>query len=239
MKGTEALVLEVGKERIPFTLCRTHLCRVTISVHPDRQVLVSAPADKSVEQIVTRVKRRASWIVRQREYFRQFLPGVPPRKYISGETFLYLGRHYRLKVIEGGERAVKVIGRRMVVGVPVKSDAYVVKRLVRGWYEARAADVFGRRVKHCRAMLEGHGIGDVRIRIAPMVRRWGSCSRRGGITLNTALVRAPVHCIDYVVLHELCHLLFRQHGKQFYRLLGMVLPDWKERKERLERISIV
>ena len=71
-----------------------------------------------------------------------------------------------------------------------------------------------------------------------MKRRWGSCGKNGTILLNTELVRAPVHCIDYVIVHELCHLRFPHHSQGFYRLLALLMPDWERRKARLEQVLI-
>jgi len=80
---------------------------------------------------------------------------------------------------------------------------------------------------------------ETELRIRHMKSRWGSCSVSRAILLNTELVKAPVHCIDYVIAHELCHFKYRKHGDQFYRFLGKLMPDWQDRKRRLERVETI
>jgi hypothetical protein len=110
--------VQFGRERIEFSLSFSQRKRLRIDVHPDKSVSVVAPVGIDVPTVLERVKRRAPWIIRQRDYFQRFQPMQPPRRYVSGETHLYLGRHYRLKVVGNDEESVKLIGRYIYVNVP-------------------------------------------------------------------------------------------------------------------------
>jgi predicted metal-dependent hydrolase len=209
-----------------------------ITVHPDLRVVVDAPLGKASDEIHARIKAKAAWIFRQLSYFEQYLPRAPKKRYVSGETFRYLGRPYRLKVRSGQRNEVKLVGRFLYVTTPVADRNDIVKELVDEWYSRRAAITYENRLMGFTESNERFGIEPPRIRVRRIKGRWGSCNGSTAILLNTELVKAPSYCIDYVIAHELCHLRYRDHGPKFQRLLSRMMPDWRYRKERLERVEI-
>src|SRR5664280_288894 len=186
--------------------------------------------------VVGKVRKRAGWIRRQQRFFREFLPKMPPRRYVSGETHRYLGRQYRLKVVEGGEPGVKLKGRFIWISVPQKSSQGV-RRLVERWYLERAKDRLSRSFDRGLERMGKVLAVAPALRIRRMLKRWGSWTRRSGVCLNPELVKAPGSCIDYVVIHELCHAVHGHHGKEFYDLQRRIMPDWEQRKARLEQVG--
>lgn len=229
--------VQFGSQRIDFHLLFDHHERFRVTVHPDLSVIVDAPHGKSLDLVLGKVKSKAAWISRQIRYFEQFLPRMPERRYLSGETIQYLGRQYRLKVTARGDRSAKLSGRYLLVGTGCR-DQPIVKSLVHDWYKERARAVFERRLQGCVELTRRYGIETTQLRIRRMKGRWGSCSTSQSVLLNTELVKAPVHCIDYVIVHELCHFRYRKHGDQFYRFLGKLMPDWQLRKRRLEKVVL-
>ena len=224
-----------GGERIEFRLRRTNRRTLAITVRPDLGVLVAAPRKAALETVLGKVRKRAGWIRRQQRFFGEFLPQTPPRRYVSGETHRYLGRQYRLKVVKAEESSVKLQGRFIWVHAPNKHDRMRVRKLVEAWYLAHAKERFARSVAESAARLGTRLASPPRIQLRRMPKRWGSWTRRGVIYLNPELVKAPGSCIDYVVMHELCHLVHGHHGPAFYALLSRTMPDWEQRKQRLER----
>jgi predicted metal-dependent hydrolase len=224
-----------GGERIAFRLRRTNRRTLAITVQPDLGVLVTAPKKAALETVLGKMRRRAGWIRRQQRFFREFLPQTPPRRYVSGETHRYLGRQYRLKVVEAGESGVKLAGRFIWVHIPNKHDRERVRKLVEAWYLAHAKERFARSVAESAARLGTRLATPPRMRLRRMPKRWGSWTWRGVIYLNPELIKSPGSCIDYVVTHELCHLVHGHHGPAFYALFSRVMPDWEQRKRRLER----
>lgn len=224
-----------GGERIEFRLRRTNRRTLAITVRPDLEVLVAAPRKAALETVLGKVRKRAGWIRRQQRFFGEFLPQTPPRRYVSGETHRYLGRQYRLKVVKAEESSVKLQGRFIWVHAPNKHDRVRVRKLVEAWYLAHAKERFARSVAESAARLGTRLASPPRIQLRRMPKRWGSWTRRGVIYLNPELVKAPGSCIDYVVMHELCHLVHGHHGPAFYALLSRTMPDWEQRKQRLER----
>jgi predicted metal-dependent hydrolase len=227
--------IDFAGAKIPFRLRLTNRRTLAITVQPDLSVVVTAPRKAALENVLARVRKRAVWITQQQRYFSEFLPQTPPRQYVSGETHRYLGRQYRLKVVEGAVAEVKMRGRFIWVHTPRKADTARVRKLVEGWYLAHAKQRLMRSFAESVARLGTRLSSAPRIQVRRMRKRWGSWTRRGGVWLNPELMKAPASCIDYVVTHELCHAVHGNHGKKFYELLRRVMPDWETRKTRLER----
>lgn len=224
-----------GGKRIEFQLRHSTRKTLGITVRSDASVMVTAPLDAELETVKSKVRKRAVWIRRQQQFFADFLPTLPARRFVSGETHCYLGRQYRLKVVEAAKPSVKLKGRFLCVQTPRKRDTDHVRTLVRGWYLSHAEDRFGRSLADGVKRLGGR-VAAPRMLLRRMPQRWGSWTKRGVVYLNPELILAPPSCIDYVVTHELCHAVHGNHGKKFYELLRRVMPDWKTRKARLERV---
>jgi predicted metal-dependent hydrolase len=223
-----------GSRTIEFELAPADRRQLKIEVHPDRRVVVHAPQGKAPEAVAERVRKRAKWILKQLDYFEQFQPLPPPKQYVSGETHYYLGRQYRLKVEKDTRQAVKLVGRHLRVSVPDPGDTKKVAERMQLWYRQHARRLFAQRAEQCFAKLRSEGLPFPEVRLRQMPTRWGSYSRPGTILLNPELVKTPLYCIEYVIMHELCHLRHPDHGRDFHRLLTRCMPDWERRKGRLE-----
>jgi hypothetical protein len=232
-------LLHVDGLHIPFRIEFRERKKLAISVCPDMRLEVLAPEGTTSEMVIPKVSKRAGWIAKQWRYFEQFLPRHPGPRYVSGEMHLYLGRQYRLKVCEGSEESVKLVGRFFQVSVGDRADSPRIEQLLDGWYREHAGRVFRHRMRVCLEQCPSLKLThEPRLTIRCMTLRWGSCTKSGSILLNLDLVKVPIHCIDYVLVHELCHLQIHNHSPAFYRLLGRCMPDWEKRKRRLETIVL-
>lgn len=229
-----------GDERIRFTLRmqpQRQPHRIAIHVEPDGRVLVDAPPNASLEQVRAAVIKRARWISGNVQAARMRRAQVLPREYVSGESLLYLGRQYRLKVLASRDAMPEAALHGPFVEVRVAArDPRVVRKVLEDWYRERARALFGQRLAAVAAPLRWiRQLPPTRIRT--MARQWGSCSPAGRITLNPALVKAPRECIDYVLMHELCHLRHHNHSPKFYRSLDQQMPGWHRIKDRLDGLA--
>lgn len=225
-----------GTQTLNFGLERRSRKTLAIEVHPDGSVRVKAPLRFPLSRVLERVEQRGAWIVKQQRRFAELPPAPPARQFVSGESYRYLGRQYRLKVVSAQPEGAKLYQGRLEVRVAQSPAPERVQALLRAWYRERAEHVFRERLTVCRRHVATFGIhhsGDFNLR--RMTKRWGSCSRDGRILLNTQLVGAPKSCIDYVIVHELCHVVHHNHSKTFYDLLGRCLPDWRERQTLLQQ----
>lgn len=232
----ETYVLQLGNTIIPFTLQSKHRNTLGITVFPDGAVLVSAPQDASLEAINIRLRRRAAWILRTRRYFEAFRPRTPERRYVNGETHRFLGRQLRLLLRAEEKKRVQVAGSFLVVGGAGVLDHVTVQKRVASWYGRQARRVFGERLQACLADFVPEHLVAPELTVRRLTRRWGSMSRDGKhLVLNVRLVAASRSEIDYVITHELCHIVHPHHGRSFFELLERKMPDWEKRKMRLER----
>lgn len=228
--------ISYGKHRIFFNLLFRKRKTLEINVHPDLQVTVVAPLRTPIDKIKEKVKKRASWIQKQKKFFISYLPKIPLRKYLNGETHKYIGKQYRLKILPSKEKKVVVKGSFLQVFSPNQKST-AIQQILETWYGEQAKTLFDIRLKVCIKNFNGYNIPLPKQKIRKMTKRWGSCSPNGVISLNPELIRTPTHCIDYVITHELCHLLIWKHNQKFYALLESIIPDWKIHKETLERID--
>ncbi len=226
-----------GSRDIRFKLQYSARKTLGISVLPDLSVIVTAPNESDFGKVKELIKKRAAWILKQQAKFSEYLPGQPERKYVSGETHLYLGRQYRLKLIDGRPETVKLKGRYIHITTMEKGkgNKEKVKSLLDNWYQARAEKYFQQKLEKAFEKFRRYKIELPPIRLRRMPKRWGTCSAKGIIHLNPDLIKFPSSCVEYVIVHELCHLIEASHNRNFYQLLQRVMPNWEGRKFRLEQ----
>ncbi len=228
------LAFDWGGASIPLRVQRSARNVLRIAVTPEGNVEVVAPLAATDADIVARVRRRASWITRQLVRFERWRPRTPPRQYESGETHLVLGRPYRL-LIQRGPTDVRLDGGRLILALPAERDLTFRRALIRHWYRVQAHRIFPERLDAMLPPFERQGVHRPRLVIREMTHRWGSFTPKGTLVLNLELVRASPSYIDYVIAHELAHALHPDHGHEWVELLTRLMPDWRTRKDDLER----
>jgi predicted metal-dependent hydrolase len=225
--------IQFGSKQIVFHLEYSNRKSLGITVKPDLSVLVKAPVDTPLEKVNEKLRKKAPWIIRQQSFFLYFHPKIPPRKYISGETHLYLGRQYRLKVIQNNFESVKLKGKYIEAFATDKSS---VKQLVDDWYLQNAKSKFRTIAQPLINNFKKYNIEPSSIVLRNMPTRWGSCTPKGKIILNPELIKSPRGCIEYVIIHELCHLVHHDHNQKFIDLQTKEMKDWEKWKMRLEKL---
>ncbi|MBK9764930.1 MAG: M48 family metallopeptidase [Flavobacteriales bacterium] len=227
--------VQYGRTTLWYTLVPTRRETLGFMVRPNGQVEMRAPYHATPEEVDAMVLKRAAWIVRQQDYFRSFLPITPAREYVSGETHRYLGKQYRLKVhATQAYEEVKMSGGRIHIHTHHPKDTDHIALMLACWYRPKAIARFEKAVDEALRLLKKYKLSRPPVIVRRMSMRWGSCTPKGRIMLNPELIKAPGRCIDYVVIHELCHLVHPNHSANYFALLDRVMPDWKRWKEKLE-----
>ena len=238
---TELFKIQFGSKGIDFRLEYSDRKSLGITVTPEMEVLVKAPLETSIEKVKEKLRKKAPWIIRQQSFFLSFHPKTPARKFIGGETHLYLGRQYLLTIdngelIMGNDTRVKIKGGHLLV---YTSDKKNVKQIVTEWYRKKANEKFNEiALPLINDFIIRHKLSIVncQISIREMPTRWGSCTPKGKIILNPELIKAPKACIEYVIIHELCHLIHHDHTQKFIDLQTKEMKDWAKWKMKLEKL---
>lgn len=236
-EGTREVLL--AGRRWSYELLRSSRRTLAITVEPGGALSVTAPLNVSVERIEEVMNRRRRWILRRTSTAAALPPPSAAKEWVTGETHRYLGRQYRLKVSSGNGTSVRLVGRYLAVTVPDRTDRLAVRREVEIWYRERARATFERRLPVLLTQAAQLRLGVLPpITVRKLAKRWGSCSPDGRLLMNVDVVKLPLGCIDYLLIHELCHVRIPNHGPRFWRLLDRCMPEWERWRERLDEVEV-
>ncbi len=228
------LTIQYGKKNIHYSVIYSKRKTLEIAVHPNSSIIVTAPANCDLGMIKETIHKRARWISKQLKYYKQFEPITPQKQYLSGESHLYLGKRYRLKITTALSENAKLTRGYFVISVRDKEDKNRIKELLYKWYFEKAVDRYTEYFNQCWISFDKSNKIKPILMIRKMKKRWGSLTKNGTLTLNLELIKAPKECIEYVITHELCHTIHQNHSSEFYGLLEQVMPGWKKLKHKLE-----
>lgn len=226
--------LDFGSKKIKYTLLYTKRKTLGITVNPDMEIVVKAPENSAMELVETKVRKRAPWIIKQQNYFLTFHPKPDDKKYVSGESHYYLGKQYRIEVLEDKKNEVSYKGRYIQVKTKNKSN---VKKLLNDWYRVKSKEKFEAIAAPLIEKFKRYNVEPTGLYIQDMKTRWGSCTPQGKIILNPELIKTPKGCIEYVIIHELCHLVHLSHNQKFFDLQAKECPLWERWKTKLEQFG--
>lgn len=196
----------------------------------DGAVSVVVPKHISAEKIDQLLVRKRQWIKEKIALHKQMRP-AGNKVYVSGEAFPYLGRNYRLKVVHGNFAPVRLVQGRLLVQVPQGSEQpHMVRNALVRWYKRQAEHKLAERVARYAPIV---GVQPKDVGIKTFKSRWGSCTTKGELEFNWQIVLAPNRMVDYVVMHELCHLIHHDHSAQFWKEVARVMPEYGECREWL------
>lgn len=236
--------IKYGTKQIEYSVKRGKRKKtLAINVTPAAQVVVLAPRFVSREKIKTIVAKKARWILEKQGYFKKLDTLFPEKEFISGEQILFLGRRYRLKVrriLKESSDGPKLVGRRVSVLVSKNLDAQKRKEKIRdvliGWYLSQATRIIKQRVNRYSKLLN---MEPQEVVIKDQKKRWGSCASNGILRFNWKIAMAPISIVDYIVVHELCHLKIKNHSSDFWRFVSLALPNYQRRRDWLKNNTAV
>lgn len=235
----ERTVLYENNE-IHYLLEQKAVKNLNLRIHKDCRVYVSASPDISVEKVDDFVASKGRYICSAQKKFREMAQfATQPKQYVSGETFYLLGRGLRLKVEQSDKDDISADGVYLLLKVRNTQDSIKKEKIVTKYMDRQGQMIFEEIVRETYPVFQKYGVLMPKLRIRNMETRWGSClAQKGIITLNKRLVEAPRNCIEYVVMHEFCHLIHPNHSRRFYDFLTMLMPDWKQRKTILDQSAV-
>jgi predicted metal-dependent hydrolase len=239
MTSSEPSEVRVGADTaIIYKMERSRqLRRPVVGFDQDQVPLVTAPPNMTTARLDRFVRAQAPWLVERLHHFALHGPYAAPHDFVDGETFLYLGRQYRLRIVVCQKIRAVLSGRRLVAMVR-DSRPSCVRWPLGAWYCQQAA----KKLRERAAILAKK----MSMPVPPILiwshrREWGTCDAQGNLHLNWRIIQAPMRLVDYVVAHELVHLRYRKrhrkHTAAFWAALGRMMPDYQARREELRLIG--
>lgn len=234
--------IQYGNRKINFEIKRGNRKKtVAIHVNSTATVTVLSPRYLDEEKIRSFVQKKAHWIIEKQEIMKKNRDSNSVKEFVSGESFPYLGKYYRLKVMKSfteTEEKCKLVNGRFLVEVNGKLDSEgdrtAVKKALIDWYLEHAEDKIKERASRFARLI---GKWPASIKIKNQEKRWGSCSRTRIVRFNWKIIMAPISVMDYVIVHELCHLIHPHHSPHFWQKVQSIIPDYKKRRDWLKQLS--
>ncbi|MDO7853203.1 M48 family metallopeptidase [Hymenobacter convexus] len=224
-------------QSLHYTLVFRSRRTIGFAVRPDGSVHISAPAGTSPEWVAQQVLRKADWILKHQETFASRPAPGPSRRYEAGSPHFYQGQPYALRFVEARRPGVALEGEELVLSSPAPLTEAQTEALLHAWYARQAGPLFAESLARVWPRFAEFNLPRPTLAVRQMRTRWGSCTpRTARIRLSPELVRARPECLDYVLLHECCHLLVGDHSKAFYDLQARLLPDWERWKAELNAL---
>lgn len=218
---------------VPYTVKRTRRKTLGVYIYPDHRVQFRVPMRARRSDIAQYIEQCSAWVFEQLERMPKAEP-VPALTYQAGELHAYLGQSYALSIEQGKPQQIRLENQLIRIRSINADKPEQTEKLLKQWYRQQAEQIFTKRLEACWPLMARWNLREPSLRLRWMKSRWGSCSRSGEITLNVELVKYGEQLIDYVLLHELCHLREFNHSARFYAMMDEVLPDWKVRKQALD-----
>jgi predicted metal-dependent hydrolase len=229
--------LAYQNQSLHYTLVFRSRRTIGFAVRPDGSVHISAPAGTSPEWVAQQVLKKADWILKHQEAFANRPAPSPSRLFEPGSLHYYQGQPYRLRFAAAPRPAVTVEADELVIAAPTPLTAAQTEALLHAWYARQAKTLFAESLARVWPRFAEFNLTRPTLFVRQMRSRWGSCTpRTARIRLSPELVRARSECLDYVLLHECCHLLVGDHSKAFYDLQTRLLPDWEHWKSELNAL---
>jgi len=222
-----------SKFKYKYFLIREDRKTLGLIVRPNMTLVVKVPIVCDQKKIDKFLQKKWLWLEKQLNYFKKYQKKFFEKEYISGESHLFLGHQYRLKVIKGQKDDIKKEKSILIIETTnLVSNGFHNKKILENWYNNQISKIFNKRYLVVQKMFNYDFVPKLVIRKMP--KRWGSFLTKKQIVLNPELIKASADCIDYVITHEFCHMKYKNHSKQFYAYLKSKLPNWEKIKEKLE-----
>ena len=213
--------------KIDYTIKYSERRTYGLYVERDKSVLVHAPLNKSKEDIEQFIEKKRFWIYTKLKHAQKYQKTIK-KEFVSGSSILYLGRNYKLDITNDESNAIKFEDSRIVLSNKHKDDAL---KIFKNWYLQKASEKIIPRVEYYANNL---GVSFNKVLISELRYRWGSCTPKNNLNFNWKLIKAPINVIDYVIIHELAHLLENNHTPKFWNIVKIQHSDFQTAKEWLK-----
>lgn len=226
-----------GNTNIEFEVTYSKRKTIAILIEAPGKVSVHAPNKMAKKIILDSVKSKAKWIVQRINEIRDFDSNPAEREFIDGESFLYLGKSYPLQLDINEERPkplVKLYNGKFLITAPIR-DTEAIGKAMKVWYRNKCTEQITERIKYYQPIINA---SPKKVTIKEQKKIWGSCSSKGNLNFNWKAIMAPTDVLDYIIVHEMCHLVHLNHSKDFWNLVASIMPNYKVLNDWLRKNGI-
>lgn len=227
------LSYEYARQTIEFQVVFRKRKTMAIQIQPPDKVIVISPKGVKEDEIIRLVKGKSKWISRKLIQVKEMESQKTNRKYVNGETFIYMGRNYSLEIVY--DREYRIPQAKMFRGkLYVYTDSFdplLIKLALEKWYKEKALQKVLKRVSYYQKYFD---LAPNKVMIKDQKKRWGSCSSQRNLYFNWKCIMAPSFVLDYLVVHEMCHMVHMNHSADFWNLVKSILPDYEKSREILK-----
>ena len=238
----DKFTFEYKKRKIDVDVIYRNRKSISLRIIPKEKIQVIAPIKTSKEVIENLLKKHSTWIENKLNDFKNVDEDLISKKYIEGEKFFYLGDIKHLKIIkdkniynEKNYIYIELKNQNIEIRTNNWSEDYLKESLKR-WYKLKSEDIVMDRITYLRkhSSIFRH-INPNLVKVKEQKKIWGSCNSKKNIYLNSRLSMLPIEVIDYIIVHEFCHIIYLNHSKEFYKLVESIIPNYKEIVEWLKK----
>ncbi|WP_281092526.1 M48 family metallopeptidase [Fusibacter bizertensis] len=231
------MTIKYGTQTIEFTVTYSKRKTIEIGVEPPNAVSVVAPEEIDDDILIKHVKSKAKWIVQKLYEIKEIQSQHIDREYVNGEAFMYLGRNYTLEIVDDQslkKPVTKLFQGKFIIYTPTRESTKLKASMV-GWYRHKTLEKVNERIVFYQKYFD---LKPADVRVKEQKKRWASCTSKGELIFNWRCVMAPSWVLDYVVVHEMCHLQVMDHSKEFWSLVERIMPDYDNRRKWLRNYGI-
>ncbi|MDK2868287.1 MAG: hypothetical protein PWP51_2019 [Clostridiales bacterium] len=231
------MTIQYGTQTIEFTVTNSKRKTIEIGVEPPNVVSIVAPEEIDDDILIKHVKSKAKWIVQKLYEIKEIQSQHIDREFVNGEAFMYLGRNYTLLIVDDNsikKPVVKLFQGKFVINTPTREQVKL-KTSMEEWYRLKTLEKVHERIAHFQRYFD---VEPTDVRVKEQKKRWASCTLKRELLFNWRCTMAPSWVLDYIVVHEMSHMLIRDHSAEFWALVERVMPDYEKRRAWLKNYGI-
>ncbi|MEG1254831.1 SprT family zinc-dependent metalloprotease [Clostridium sp.] len=231
------LKIQFGTKELEFYVEYRNRKTISISVEPPSSITVVVPLNTPENQIKEIVKSKGAWIVQKLYSFKNMEHRKIEREFVNGESFMYLGRNYSLQIhVDSSQQvsSVKLFRGKFHVTVNEKNDS-LIREAMELWYREKTEEQGRKRIKYYQSFFKKKPVD---IKIKEQKKRWGSCTANDELLFNWRCSMAKANALDYIIVHEMCHMYHKNHSQEYWDLLASIMPDYEVRKNWLKNYGV-
>lgn len=232
----EKRYVRINNIDIEYYLNKKKIRNINIRIKPDGRIFLSCPLKMKSENAEKFLVQKYDWIIKQQDRLKKYSDEKEKYEFKNNGKTYFMGNLYTLNIISSKSNNVEIINDNINIFTKERylENIEYIKKHYEKWLKEISFELYENMICNYQEKMSKYVKSFPQIEVKKLKTRWGSCMpRRNKVTFNLSLIKTPIECIEYVVVHELAHFKYQNHSKKFYELVEIYIPDWKERRKIL------